>query len=88
MQVSAHERKGKFLELLIEGATYESIVDAYWLGLRTEFRGMSYAVGRPGVVQRADGSVLLFCEPSTGVTDDQIVAELRFQLKNDRRVSA
>lgn len=88
MQVTAHGHQGKFLELLVEGASYESVVDAYWLGLRREFLGKSYVRGGAEVVRRSDGTVLLRCEPSDGVTDDQIVGELRFQLKNDQRVSA
>lgn len=88
MQVIAHEREGKFLELLVEGASYESVVDAYWLGLKRQFLGKSYAQGRGEIIPRSDGSVLVRCEPSPGVTDDQIAAELRFQLKNDKRVSA
>lgn len=88
MQVTAHGYAGRFLELLVEGASYESVVDAYWLGLKREFLGKSYARGGAEIVPRADGTVLLRCEPSDGVTGDQIAAELRFQLKNDRRISA
>lgn len=88
MQVTVHEHVGKSLALLVQGASYESVVDAYWIGLKRPYQGRPCVTGRHEVVRRPDGSVLLRCEPREDMSDDEIVKEIWFQLKYHAKASA